>query len=532
MANGNRIVIQEPESGLDVFLKELSKYASPQYQLSLREQERADARLELSKRQMDENERRYQDSLTQQKFQNDIASQNAEINKEKFEITKSNSDFEMAKQYINESFSGMNAQEIANMNIDSLLIDVADPRAKSRARQYANNIQKSGRRQLQTITSRMNLYNQGRDANSQISKAEALDLFGDDKRYNEFLVNSYLKEGQLNDTQKALITSNTSRLTSLRKQEADLLVQQASGVEGAIDALAGVTDAIQTLQGEIDSILRPSSTQRGNSGRDPYSSTGTVTAPLGDNIGLSPLIPEDTFASDDMYNVLFSDEEGIVDSAVAMANRNASGEDVKDVTLLQGESVDEYDPTDESLDEESPVPPAFVETASDSAEDSDALGTLLSGLSSAQAKGTRKPKRKTRSRLLPLIDFTARLNRLDLFQEQLDKTPDKNKKKQKSLNKKIDKVKKSIVKDFSKIYDSSEGALSIDPRYTERTMVGTPMSRNELARLISLYNESGGNINEESTTSNFRNTMSSGLDNMLQGLGTTLELLQYKPPYR
>ena len=532
MANGNRIVIQEPESGLDVFLKELSKYTSPQYQLALRDQNRADARLELSKRQMADNERKYQDSLTQQKFENDIASQNAEINKEKFEITKSDSDFAMAKQYINESFSGMNAQEIAGMNIDSLLIDVADPRAKSRARQYANNIQKSGRRQLQTITSRMNLYNQGRDANSQISKAEALDLFGDDKRYNEFLVNSYLKEGELNDTQKALINSNTSRLTALRKQEADLLVQQASGVEGAVDALAGVTDAIQTLQGEIDSILRTSSTQRGDSNRDPYSAVDTLTNPLTDDLVLSPLIPEDTFASDDMYNVLFSDEEGIVDSAVDMANRNASGENVEDVTLLEDKSIDKYDPTDETLDEDSPVPPAFVETASDSAEGSDALSSLLSGLGSVQAEGARKPKRKTRSRLLPLIDFTARLNRLDLFQEQLDKTPAKNEKKQKSLNRKIDKVKKSIVKDFSKIYDSSEGALSIDPRYIERTKSGTSMSRNELARLVSLYNESGGDINEQSTTSNFRNTMSSGLDNMLQGLGTTLELLQYKPPFR
>ena len=152
-----RIILQEPDSGLDVFLKELSKYASPQYQLALKDQNRADARLELSKRQIDENERRYQNSLTQQKFRNDRAIATENIAKEKFKIEKSDSDFATAKQYINESFSGMNAQEIANMNIDSLLIDDADPRAKSRARQYANNIQKSGRRQLQTITSRMNL---------------------------------------------------------------------------------------------------------------------------------------------------------------------------------------------------------------------------------------------------------------------------------------------------------------------------------------------------------------------------------------
>ena len=532
MANGSRIVLQEPESGLDIFLREIARYASPQYQLSLREQERADARLELSKRQMDENEERYQDSLRQQKFRNDRAIASENIAKERFEIEKSDSDFAMAKQYINESISGMNAQEIAGINIDSYLIDVADPRAKSRARQYINNIQKAGRRQLQTITSRMNLYNQGKDSGSQISKAEALDLFGNDKTYNEFLVNSYLKQGTLTDEEKYLINSNTSRLTALRKNEADLMEKKASGLDVSDEELANVIFNIKTLQGEIDSILRPSTTQRVDSNRDPYSATGGLTTPVSDELGLSPLIPEDTFASDDMYNVLFSDQEGIFDSAVNMANRNASGENIKDVTLLQDESIDRYDPTDESLEEDSAIPPAFVETASDSAEDSGALGTLISGLSSVQAEDTKKPKRKTRSRFLPLIDFTARLSRLDSFQEQLDKTPSENKKKQESLNKKINKVKNSIIKDFSKIYDASEGALSIDPRYTERTSAGTSMSRNELARLISIYNEGVGKSSEKSQPSEFTNTMRRGLDNMLQGAATTLDLLQYRPPYR
>ena len=454
-----RIVLQEPESGLEVFLKELSKYASPQYQLSLREQERADARLELSKRQMDENEDRYQDSLNQQKFQNDIASQNAEINKEKFQIEKSNSDFEIAKQYINESFSGMNAEDIAGTEIESLLIDVKDIKAKSRARQYAENIIKSGRMQLGTIVSRMNLYNQGKDTDSQISKAEALDLFGDDKTYNEFLVNNYLKQGRLTDVQKALISSNTSRLTSLRSNQIDLIEKKASGLDVSDEELSEVAFTIQTLQEGIDSILQPPNTQRGDSNRDPYSCIGALDNVLSNDQGLSPLKPEDGFATDDMYNVLFSDDEDIVDSAVDMASRNASGKDVKDVNIASSEDQ-----------------MAFTDV-------------LLSGLSSAKAEENKKPKRKTRSKFLPLIDFTSRLNKLDLFQEQLDKTPVKNEKKQKSLNNKIDKIKKSIVKDFSKIYDSSEGALSIDPRYTERTKLGASMSRNELARLMSLYNE-------------------------------------------
>lgn len=526
-----RIVLQEPESGLDVFLKELSRYASPQYQLSLREQERADARLELSKRQMDENERRYQDSLRQQKFRNDRAIASEEIANERFQFNKRNSEYAIARQNIDDAFAGMNPRQAANMNIDSLVIGIEDPNVNLRSRKYAESLINRGKQQFDRISSTLDIYN-NQNPESPMTLDTALDVFRDDKSINKVFTDAYFSKGDLTDRERAQISTITPRLTSLRKQQADLLVQKASGVTGVDDALAEVIVNIDNLQGKLDSILQTSSTQRGDATIDPYSAMGASTTPLSDNLGLNPLIPEDTFASDDMYNVLFSDEEGIVDSAVDMANRNASGEDVKDVTLLQDKSVDEYDPTDESLDEESPIPPAFVETASDSTEGSDVLNTLLSGLGSAQAEETRKPKRKTRSRLLPLIDFTARLNRLDLFQEQLDKTPAKNRKKQESLNKKINKVKESIVKDFSKIYDSSEGDLSIDPRYTERTKLGVPMSRNELARLISLYNESGGDINEEGAISNFRNTMSSGLDNMLQGLGTTLELLQYKPPFR
>ena len=51
-------------------------------------------------------------------------------------------------------------------------------------------------------------------------------------------------------------------------------------------------------------------------------------------------------------------------------------------------------------------------------------------------------------------------------------------------------MRESIVNDFSKIYDSSEGASSIDPRYFENVPItGAPMSRDELTRLIRMYQE-------------------------------------------
>ena len=48
LTKSNRpIVIQEPQSGLDTFLTEIAKYASPEYQQQQKLNERADARLSL-----------------------------------------------------------------------------------------------------------------------------------------------------------------------------------------------------------------------------------------------------------------------------------------------------------------------------------------------------------------------------------------------------------------------------------------------------------------------------------------------------
>lgn len=483
------IRIEKPESGLDVFLKEVSAYLSPQYQLAKRQEERADARLELSKRQMAENERRYQDSLTQQRFQNNISSQNAEINKERFELNKSNSAFEIAKQYINESFSGMNAQERAGMNIDSLLIDVSDSRAKSRARQYAENIQKSGKRELQTILSRMNLYNQGRDESGQISKAEALDLFGDDKLYNDFLVTSYLKEGKLTEEQKYLINSNTTRLTSLRKQQSDLLTQQASGVAGSDDALAEVTFNINQLQKEIDSIVkRPSITQGSDSNIDAYSNQGAsaTTTELPDFLipDYNPGEVTSAFTGDDMYNVLFADSESIADNAVDMANRNVSEEDVKDVVI--DNTKEPANELDEGVTEKDIRDMLTKAKEQGKDEEVDFLESALSGLGSLGAEEKEEPNIKpVESELFPEVKKEGVFTK-DIPGKDKGIFSDDRKLRNPSLGSRLLRKKISKLKRDIKISDTAPNLTT-----RENFKKTIPDSIEELKRLFSLiYDES------------------------------------------
>ena len=411
-----RIVLQEPESGLDVFLKELSRYASPQYQLSLREQERADARLELSKRQMDENERRYQDSLRQQKFRNDRAIASEEIAKERFQFNKRNSEYAIAKQNIDDAFAGMNPRQMANMNIDSLVVGIEDPTVNLRSRKYAESLINRGKQQFDRISSTLDIYN-NQNPESPMTLDTALDVFRDDKSINKVFTDAYFSKGDLTDRERAQISTITPRLTSLRKQQADLLVQKASGVAGVDDALAEVIVNIDNLQGRLDSILQTSSTQRGDATIDPYSNRGVTEGgegirkppPAGEGIRKPPPVEEErttaipdflltdytpgemagAFASDDMYNVLFSDEEDIVDSAVDMANRNASGEDVKDVVIDSARQP--ADELDEGITEKD-IKDMLTEAKEEGKdEEIDFLESALSGLSSLGAKEREEP---------------------------------------------------------------------------------------------------------------------------------------------
>jgi len=60
LSRSNRpIIIQEPQSGLDTFLTEIAKYASPEYQQQRKTNERADARLELDRQEINTARQRY-----------------------------------------------------------------------------------------------------------------------------------------------------------------------------------------------------------------------------------------------------------------------------------------------------------------------------------------------------------------------------------------------------------------------------------------------------------------------------------------
>ena len=84
--NNRNIVIEEPQSGLDVFLTEIAKYASPEYQQQQKINERADARFEIDRRNAIQNREFRQQQMEIAKSQeNDRAMQARQRRKDAIE---------------------------------------------------------------------------------------------------------------------------------------------------------------------------------------------------------------------------------------------------------------------------------------------------------------------------------------------------------------------------------------------------------------------------------------------------------------
>jgi hypothetical protein len=141
---------------------------------------------------MDENERRYQDSLRQQKFRNDRAIASEEIANERFQFNKRNSEYAIARQNIDDAFTGMNPRQAANMNIDSLVIGIEDPTVNLRSRKYAESLVKRGKQQFDRISSTLDIYN-NQNPESPMTLDTALDVFRDDKSINKVFTDAYFE---------------------------------------------------------------------------------------------------------------------------------------------------------------------------------------------------------------------------------------------------------------------------------------------------------------------------------------------------
>ena len=383
-----RVVLQQAPTGLDTFLEEISKYASPEYQLRKRESERADARLELSRRQQEESDLRYRDSVRQQRFQNELAEDKFDLEKNKFEQDTFRDNYNIAKGELDQvlALSYSDSKSLADMNVESVLANVSDEKVKSRLKPYLQSRKEFGARQEQNATEFMDRYN-SRNPNNTMDIFDARRFIGDDQAYRGFLNDSYIKDKpDITSSDARKLTYFVNRIGAIEKkrnalQESfALMTEKDAGYKEAKDQLDTYDTDISRFETQAAQIVGRG--QRGQDGRieqqgfiEDVFQEGSAQDGSADFLASAfPTLRQDQQMSttpvpfrDDDYDIAFSSEDEatdtIVEDAVDTAVNNASGDNVEDVSLLSGRDIDRYDPTSEELDESSAVPPAFLQRA-------------------------------------------------------------------------------------------------------------------------------------------------------------------------
>ena len=384
-----RVILQQAPTGLDTFLEEISKYASPEYQLRKRESERADARLELSRRQQEESDLRYRDSVRQQRFQNELAEDKFNLEKNKFEQDTFRDNYNIAKGELDQvlALSYSDPKSLADMNVESVLANVSDEKVKARLKPYLQSRKQFGARQEQNATDFMDRYND-RNPNNTMDIFDARRFISDEQAYRTFLNDSYIKDKpDITPSDARKLTYFVNRIGAIEKKR-NALQESFALMDEKKDAGYGDTkkqleaydadisrfelqaakivgrgqegqDGRIEQQGSLEDVFQEGSIQDGSAD---FLASAFPTLSLVQQMSTTPV----PFRDDD-YDIAFSSEDEatdtIVEDTVDTAVNNASGDNVEDVSLLSGRDIDRYDPTSEELDESSAVPPAFLQRA-------------------------------------------------------------------------------------------------------------------------------------------------------------------------
>ena len=381
LINRPSVTLQEPESGLDVFLKEVARYASPEYQLRRKESERADARLELSRRQQQQVEERYEDSLRQQQFSNDLASKQEDRLQRAATINEENNLRTRADKTFTNATSGFGVQELINTPTEAFLADITDPKERMLVERRVNSLKTKAGAQRNSIMKFKDDYNK-RNPDNEISDNTAMVLFGDPEEHAKHLSRVYLDRdaGKMNDFQKGQVDFFTKQIGRMSKRLTDLETREAS-LEGADFSLQKeeLQLGLDNAYSRIEKILNISS-QGGDEG-NPYS--GGVVNPYSEvdaKIEEFKKNPAEVLArtfntqnvNEDDYDILFADDNEIGENVLAQIQANQNATDDSDVSVLSGSDIDRYDPTSEELDDDSAIPPAFLQRAGEGMARADA----------------------------------------------------------------------------------------------------------------------------------------------------------------
>ena len=221
LSRSNRpIIIQEPQSGLDTFLTEIAKYASPEYQQQRKANERADARLELEEQRQQQNEQRYSDSLAQQSFQNQRLIDNDKLNNQLINNQLEDRTMKQALDSFNEDITSTPIHKVKNMNLELYSItDESNPILEKKINTRIKSIQNKYIKRNELADTRRTRYN---TSTGQEYEEDMNSFFLGDE-YSKFISNDIFRD--------------PSSVTAQTKLNVEILAKKVSASENLLEKL-------------------------------------------------------------------------------------------------------------------------------------------------------------------------------------------------------------------------------------------------------------------------------------------------------
>ena len=221
LSRSNRpIIIQEPQSGLDTFLTEIAKYASPEYQQQRKANERADARLELDRQRQQQNEQRYSDSLAQQSFQNQRLIDNDKLNNQLINNQLEDRTMKQALNSFNEDITSTPIHKVKNMNLELYSItDESNPILEKKINTRIKSIQNKYIKRNELADTRRTRYN---TSTGQEYEEDMNSFFLGDE-YSKFISNDIFRD--------------PSSVTAQTKLNVEILAKKVSASENLLEKL-------------------------------------------------------------------------------------------------------------------------------------------------------------------------------------------------------------------------------------------------------------------------------------------------------
>ena len=335
------IVLETPKSGMDMFFEEISKYASPEYQLKKQqietEQSRYNARLELEEQDREKEQSRYNDLKNAKRRDYQLRKDSYELGVKKERKTTLSNNFLTFKQELGTSIEGLPLSSIANLKFPTSAY-LTDPVNLNKGEKYLETIKRKAQSRFELGKERVESFNTAFKKN--LNPDTNADLFMSSD-YTDFISSEIFKDAGEVDQKTSMMIKNQMKLIPLYDGQIESYIDALK-----VDTEGYTTQGLEELTGKRKDLM--DTIERSINPQETVEFEDAFTEDTVDYIGRNTPGAKEFFSSfggeTNDYDLAFSDDsddEIILATALDLARNNATGSDVDSVSVDRPEDAPE-----------------------------------------------------------------------------------------------------------------------------------------------------------------------------------------------